>query len=116
MTRPPDGVRWVRRHHLTRYQPVEQHPDTSQMLLDRGSRPLALQLLDVGRDVHRLDAPEFANPLPFAPAQEGRGRPRIRRPRVLVADVDGEEFEEAPRGPIPSLGNQRRQDDTGFWF
>ena len=100
---------WKQVDEKARGETVEQHPDTSQMLLDRGSRPLTLQLLDVGRDVHRLDAPEFANPPPFAPAQEGRRRrPRIRRPRVLVADVDGEEFEEAPRGFFPGPGNERR--------
>jgi len=32
---------------------------------------------------------------PMCPAQEGSRRPRICSPRILVADVDGEEFEEA---------------------
>jgi hypothetical protein len=56
--------------------------------------------------MHRLDAPELANPLPFAPAQEGTGSPRIRRPRVFVAAIDGEEFEEAPRGFVSGIGDE----------
>src|ERR1035438_5465675 len=106
MTRPPDGVRGVRWHHLPGYEPVKQHPDAGQMLLDRGSRPLALQQFDIRGDMRRLDAPEFANPLPFAPAQEYSSGPRIGRPCVLVADIDGEEFEEAPRGPLPGPGDE----------
>ena len=92
MTRPPDGVRRVRRHHLPDDEPVEQHSDAGQMLLDRGGRTLALQQLDIGGDMHRLHAPERANPLPFALVEKiGRG-PRISRPRVLVADIDCEVF------------------------
>jgi hypothetical protein len=35
-------------------------------------------------------------------AQEVAGSPRVRRPRVPVADVDGEEFEEASKaGSLP---------------
>ena len=79
------------------------------MLLDGRGRPLSLQLLDIRGDMDRLDAPEFANPLPLAPAQESARRPRIGRPRVFVADVDGEEFEEAPHGSRPCPGNQRGQ-------
>jgi hypothetical protein len=54
--------------------------------------------------MHRLDAPEFANPLPFAPAQECTSSPRVCGARVFVADVDGEEFKETPCSPIPCPG------------
>src|ERR1017187_597444 len=109
MTWPPDGVRRIRRHDLSYYQPVEKHADGGQMLLDRGSRPLTVQLLDIGRNMHRLHPPQFANSLPFAPAQEISGGPRIRRPRVFVTDVDGEEFEEAKRGTLPCPRDERRK-------
>ncbi len=36
-------------------------------------------------------------------------RPRISRPRIPVANMDGEEFEEAPRGSISNAGDERRQ-------
>jgi hypothetical protein len=71
------------------------------MLLDCRSRTLALQQFDIGGHMHGLDASWFANPLPFAPGQESRRCSRIGRPRVFVTDIDGEEFEEAPRGPLP---------------
>src|ERR1019366_8844324 len=109
MARPPDGVRGVRRHYLPRYQPVEQHAYTGEMLLDRGSRPLTLQQFDICGHMHRLDASKFANPLPFAPAQEGTSGPRICGPRVFVADIDGEEFEEAPRGFVSGMRDEHRQ-------
>src|ERR1017187_8583927 len=106
MTRPPDGVRRVRRHHLPDDEPVEQHADTGQMLLDRGSRALALQQFDIRGHMYRLDAPERVNPLPFAPVQEVSRGPRISGPRIPVADVDSEVFEEAQRGSIPCTGDE----------
>ena len=33
----------------------------------------------------------------------------VGRAGVLVADVNGEDFNEAPRGPLPCPVNQRRQ-------
>jgi hypothetical protein len=66
------------------------------MLLDRGRGELALQLLDVGGDVHRLDLAQLGQPRPcFTPAEKHGGGAGISRPRVLVADVDGEEFGKA---------------------
>jgi hypothetical protein len=65
------------------------------MSLNRGCGRLAPQQFDIRGHMHRLDAPEFANPLPFALPEESASGPCLRRPRVLVADIDGEEFEEA---------------------
>jgi hypothetical protein len=72
-------------------------------------RPPGLQQFDVRGHVHRLNAPEFTNPLPFAPAGEIGGGAAISRPRVPVADVDSEEFKEAQRGPLPCPGDERRK-------
>jgi hypothetical protein len=57
--------------------------------------------------MHRLNAPELANPLPFTPAEEISGGAAISRPSVAVADIDDEVFEEAQRGPIPGPGDER---------
>ena len=38
--------------------------------------------------------------VPFAPAQEGSSGSSVCHPRVLVADIDGERFQEASRGPV----------------
>jgi hypothetical protein len=46
-------VRRIHRYHLPDNKPVEQHADTGQMLLDRGSRPLAVQLLGSCVPVYR---------------------------------------------------------------
>ena len=53
------------------------------------------------RNVHRLDAGEFGNSLPGAPAQEVADCSRVCCPRVPIADIHGEEFEEAERGRLP---------------
>jgi hypothetical protein len=41
MARPANGVRRIRGHDLAHHQPVEQHPDTGQMLLDGRRGPFA---------------------------------------------------------------------------
>ena len=102
-------MRWVRRHHLPRHQPIEQHTDAGQVLLDGGRRHFLGELLDIGGDMHRLHVLQPVNPLPFAPVQKRSGSAAISFARVFVADVDGEEFEEAQRGPLPCPVNQRWQ-------
>ena len=79
------------------------------MLLNGGRFACRLQLLDIARHMHGphvLDAHEAPG---LAPAQEGGGRLPVGRAGVLVADIDREEFNEAPRGPLPCPLNQRRQ-------
>src|SRR5271166_6370094 len=77
------------------------------MLLDRGSPPLPLQSLDIRRHMHRLHVFEAANSLPFAPAEEGAGSPPVSGASVGVADVDGEELDEAPGGALACPGDER---------
>src|SRR5712692_11717057 len=102
-------MRRVNRNDLAGDQPVEQHADTGEMLLDRGRfHPLA-QALDVLSDVDRLDLIERADPAHVAPAQKRGGRAPVRGARVRVADIDGEEFEEAGASPLPGPGDKRWQ-------
>ena len=56
---PTHGVRRVGRQHLARHQPVKQHADTGQMLLNGGRFAGNLQLLDIARHMHR---PHVAEP------------------------------------------------------
>lgn len=63
------------------------------MLLYRGCGTLVL--LDVGCDDDRLDAIKRFNAARFAPVEELTGSPRVREPRVLVSNRDGEKLEEA---------------------
>jgi hypothetical protein len=92
--------RRIRRHHLPDDEPVEQHPNTGQML------QLSACPCSSGH-MNRPNTSECVNPLPFTPEEEVSRGPRIDRPRVLVADVHGEVFEVAQRGPIPGTGDER---------
>jgi hypothetical protein len=65
--------------HLADYQPIEQHPDASKMLLHSGLR------------ARRSPAP------------------RKRRKAPAVRAYDDKEFEEAPGGPLPGPGDQGRE-------
>jgi hypothetical protein len=99
----------VRRQHLARYQPIKQHADTGQMLLNGGRFACRQHLLDIARHMHGPHVFDAHDAPALAPAQEGDGRLAVGRAGVLVADIDGEEFEEAPGGPFPCPLNQRRQ-------
>ena len=63
------------------HQPVEQHADAGEVLLDGRRGAFPAQLLDIGGDMHRLHVGERVMPLLLAPAQEQRRR-RGHRPRA----------------------------------
>ena len=64
--------------------------------------------LDPGRDMHRLDGGDRRHADARAPGQKFLGGAVIGPARVRVADVGGEEFEEAHRGALAGGGDQRR--------
>jgi hypothetical protein len=66
-------MRRVNRSHLAGDQPVEQHADAGEMLLDRGSRHAPAELLDIGGDLDRLDFIKSANPVRLAPVSTAAG-------------------------------------------
>jgi hypothetical protein len=49
------------------------------------------KVLDIGRDVQRLDISDAADPMPIAPAEKIANRPVVRDAGVLVADRGGED-------------------------
>jgi hypothetical protein len=63
-------MRWVGGDDLAGDQPVEQHADGSQMLLDRRLRHGVLQVLDIGRYMQRFDVGDAANAMAVAPAEK----------------------------------------------
>jgi len=73
----------------------------AQLCGRRGSS--AVQLLDVGRDVNALDVGELRHALRREPVEKLRRRARVGAARVRVANLGGEEFEEA----IGSTGASR---------
>ena len=76
--RPPDGRRRVHRDNLADDEPVAEHADRRQVLLDGGRRPGVGP--DVGRHVQRRDRREPQAPR-LAPRQELPHGSPVRRPR-----------------------------------
>ena len=87
-------VKW---HDLADNQPVEQHADGRQVLLDGRRREGLRQLLDLGSHPHRLDPVQRQAP-DVTPVGEPVCSCQVSRARVRVADVGCEEF------PEPVLG------------
>ena len=106
-----DRARGVERQDLADDEPVEEHPQCGEVLLDARRRERAGELLDVGRDHHGLDLVEgeastFA---PFGEAAHGR---EVGEARVGVSDVGGEELPEAALGAHGG-GEERRRRRAG---
>jgi len=77
------------------------------LLHGRLREPLA-ELLDVGRDEDRIHADQVLDAVLIEPIAEEPDGSRIRGSGVLVPDVGGEEFEEAPRRAIAGVTDDRR--------
>ena len=63
--------------------------------------------------MQRLDVGELAELVMLAPGEEPADRMQVGRPRVLVADGGGEEFQEAAGRVVAGVGDDRRHDDRG---
>ena len=105
--RSSDSMRGVGLQDVTGDQPVEQHPDCGQVLLDGGLRVGAAELLDVGGHVHRRHSGKVVQTSLRAPGCEGLDGLEVGAAGVWVADVDGEELPEASRSPIAGTLHQR---------
>ena len=68
--RPAHRVRRVGGDDLAGDQPVEQHADGGQVLLDGRLLEILAERLDVGGDVQRLDVGELADLVLLAPGEE----------------------------------------------
>jgi hypothetical protein len=61
---------WIGPHNVASHQPIEEHPDRSQVLFD-GRLPMgSAELLDVRRDVHRCHPGELSKTSFIAPDGE----------------------------------------------
>ena len=92
MLGPAHRMRRIDGEDLADDEPVEQHADRREVLLDGRLGGRRLQRLDVGGDMHRLDIDELANAVLLDPSEERADGPIISQARVPVADVGGEEF------------------------
>ena len=78
-------------------QPIEEHADGGQVLLDGALGMRLAELLDVAGDMNRLDRFERQVAL-FTPIRKFRDGAEVRLARVPVPDVGGEKLPEAPAG------------------
>src|SRR5690349_1713993 len=99
-------------NHLACNEPVEEHADAGEMLLDGRCRVITLQRLYVGRNVEWLELAQVCNPAFFAPAQKCTRSPAVGDAAVAIPDVDGEELQKPARGrssrPLDELGQLKR--------
>lgn len=97
----------IDRHHLAGDQPVEQMPHGRELLLDRRSGDGARLPLDPSRDMERLDGRDRRDAGSAAPVEELAHGSGVGPPRVRVADLTREEFEEADFGAVAGSGDER---------
>jgi hypothetical protein len=109
MLRTADRRGRIRRHHLAGDQPVEQHPDRGQLLLDRRRRNLDLQLLYISSNVVRPDRRRYQTAI-FTSREKLIARPGIGTASIWVADVGGKEFDIPPGGFVAEICDQRGDD------
>jgi hypothetical protein len=95
-------------------EPVEQHADGGEVLLDRRLFEILAERLDIGGDMQRLDIGDLTEFVLIAPGEEPHDGVVIGRPRVLVADGGGEELQKAARGLSPASAITRGT-TTPWW-
>jgi len=70
-------VRRIGGDDLAGYQPIEQHADGRQVLLDRRLLEIPAKGLDIGRHMQRLDVGELPEPVALAPGEETADRMQV---------------------------------------
>jgi hypothetical protein len=107
-------MRRIDLERMANHQPVKDHAQRGQVLFDRRLGQLALQFLDIGGDVQRLhiaqarQSPALAEAAPLAPVGKAARGLVIGAARILVADIGGEEAEEALGGF--RIGEEQRRE------
>ena len=109
MARPAHRGGRVDRHDLADYQPVEQMADRRQAQLDCRRRGVPPESLYPDGGVEWLHVADRGNAHARAPAEEVTHCAAVGPPGVWVADVGGEEFDEAKRGALAGGGDQSGQ-------
>ena len=76
-------------------EPVQQHAERSQVLLDGRRRHLGLQVLNESGNMERLDAGKLVEVSLSAPGGESSGGVHIGPACMIVVDLAGEKFQDA---------------------
>lgn len=82
----------IRVDDLADDEPVKQHAYGSQMLLDRGLGEARQKAFDIARDMHGLHVRQIVHAALGAEFRKLARRVVVGAPRVLVADIRGEEI------------------------
>jgi hypothetical protein len=94
-------------HYLARDQPIEEHSNRGEVLLDGGR--CAQMILNVGGDVNRTNGFKRKQCPSFAPCKKLGDGFRICGARVAVPDIRGEEFNEPPRRALTGARDRCRK-------
>ena len=89
------------------HQPVKEHAQRGQVLLDGGRGERSLQILDEGGDVEGLHVGELSDAAGLAPGGEASRGAQVGPAGVVVVDLGGEKLQDAPGG-LGGRGEQRR--------
>ena len=100
-------ARGVEGEDLADDEPVEEHAQRRQVLLDARGGERSGELLDVGGDHHGLDLVEGEAPL-LAPGGEAPRGGEVGKPGVGVSDMGGEELPESALG-VGGGGEEHRR-------
>jgi hypothetical protein len=106
-----DGGSGVDVDDLAGDMPVEQHPQRGEVLLDGGGGMTGRQLGQVRRYVIALDRGQ-AQALGLYPGEDPHGVAVIRRPRVPVGNLVGEEGKELLGGLVAVFGDDGGQGEA----
>ena len=97
----------IDRDHLADHQPVEQMAERGELLFDGRRGDFPAQGFNPGGDMERLHGGERTHAVRLAPGEEFRDGPPVGFAGIAVADVRGEEIDEAPRRGLAAGGDQR---------
>ena len=89
------------------HQPVKEHAQRGQVLLDGGRGERSLQILDEGGDVEGLHVGELSDAAGVAPGVEAPRGAQVGPAGVGVVDLGGEKLQDAPGG-LGGRGEQGR--------
>lgn len=94
--RPAHRARRIHGHDLPDHQPIEEHSNGGELLLDSRlvawPQPPGQTLFNVGGHVHRLDIGQLPELPGLTPVEKLAGGTGVGAARVRVADVGGKEF------------------------
>ena len=93
---------------LAGHQPVEEHADCGEVLLDARLGKISATALDVAGDDCWSDLFQRSDAARLTPTEEVRDGAGVGSARIRVSDVRREEFDKAPTSAITGASNERR--------